>query len=84
MLAKSLGIGSFSAVPIIENINEGFICEGDCSKCQTCYEKNNVNKIYVEIHGGRVKKFNKKNNGTCRIENSSKNYRDNKNKTVRN
>lgn len=75
--AKSLGLSIFNAVSQTDDISNGYVCKGDCSKCQVCYEKNNIETIYVETHGSRIGK-----KDSSRIEQSSKNYRDN-NKTVR-
>lgn len=73
--ARELGLSMFNAVPQTDNI-DGYICKGDCSKCQTCYEKNDIQMIYVETHGSRLKRSNGDTNAT-RVENSVKNYKNN-------
>lgn len=75
--AKELGLSIFNAVPEVENLEDGYVCKGDCSKCQTCYEKNDVGLIYVETHGSRLGK-----KDGSRVAESSKNYYDAK-KTTR-
>lgn len=82
--AQNIGFPTFIATNTFDDLickDNEFKCLGDCSKCQACYEKNDFQNIYVEIHGGRVPNKKRINNGS-RIEGDSKNYRDHK-KTIR-
>lgn len=82
--ANNLGLSKFIAITSFEHLNCSefeFKCEGDCGKCQACYEENDLENIYVEIHGGRVPNKKRSGNGS-RIDGESKNYRNHK-KTVR-
>lgn len=71
-IATSLSLGMFSAVEDPDIYEEGFKCLGDCSKCQTCYEKNDIKLTFVENHGSRVKR--KKSGESTRIEGSTIRY----------
>lgn len=83
--AERLGLSHFVAKTDPDTItlmNDDFVCKGDCSECQACYERNNLKNIYVEIHGGRIPNKKKYIGSNGRIEGESKNYRDQK-KTTR-
>jgi hypothetical protein len=77
--AKNMGLSCFVAVYSTDN-KEGYICKGDCSSCQVCYENNKCNNIYVQTHGGRVPKKPETHSG-AKIKGKFKNYRDER-KTV--
>lgn len=53
-LAKSLGMNTFKAVPnnVFINTPREQQCDGDCSKCKSCYLDNK--DMVVEYHGNRI------------------------------